>query len=52
MLASAWLDKVRCWSLRDLGVGTCYEQIGSKVRLIRVALFELKQKRRKIEVLI
>lgn len=38
--ARSWLDKYHVWRLRDLEIGTCYQQSGSNVKLVKVPLFE------------
>jgi len=41
--ARSWLPKFVVWRLRDLEVGSAYLQIGSKVKLLRLPLFETKK---------
>lgn len=38
-----WLSKYRTWSLRELEVGQCYLQIGNRVKLLRLPLFETEK---------
>jgi hypothetical protein len=41
--ARAWLPKFATWRLRNLEVGQCYLQIGSKIKLLRLPLFDAKK---------
>lgn len=38
-----WLDKYVVWRLRDLEVGQCYVQVGSKAKLLKVPMFQREQ---------
>lgn len=38
-----WLDKYVVWRLRDLPIGECYVQVGTKVKLLRVPMFQREQ---------
>ena len=41
--ARYWLDKFTTWRLRDLEVGTCYIQQGSRIKLLRLPLFTIEK---------
>lgn len=41
--ARYWLPKFTVFRLRDLEIGTCYLQCGSKLKLLRLPLFEAKK---------
>lgn len=38
--ARYWLDKYTVWRLRELNVGECYLQIGSKIKLLEIPMFQ------------
>ena len=41
--ARYWLDKFTAWRLRDLKVGVCYLQRGSKIKRLRLPLFKAQK---------
>ncbi len=43
MKARYWLDKFTTWRLRDLEVGSCYIQQGSRIKLLRLPLFKTEK---------
>ena len=41
--ARAWLDKYEAWNLRNLEVGSCYLQLGSKAKFLKLPEFQLER---------
>lgn len=41
--ARAWLGKYETWNLRNLEVGACYLQIGSKAKFLRLPEFQAQK---------
>lgn len=41
--ARYWLNKYTSWRLRNLDVGACYVQVGSRIRLLRLPKFQAKE---------
>jgi len=42
--ARYWLSKYETWNLRDLPIGSCYRQVGSKTKLLNLPKFEEVQR--------
>lgn len=38
-----WLNKYKAWRLRELELGQCYVQVGSRIRLLRLPLFKVEK---------
>jgi len=38
-----WLSKYETWNLRNLEVGSCYIQIGSRIKLLKLPLFKTEK---------
>ena len=38
-----WLSKYETWNLRNLEIGSCYLQCGSKIKLLKLPLFSIEQ---------